>query len=123
VTAVQALAKQLVKVQTELGRIGALKEERSKLFKLEEERLRIQDRIDSLSNSGRTDIEFNKLRLQLCELAVKRMNILHTQDVSSHNGSTRLHFQRLLRPSTRHNCLFLADLSAPQVLQANAARA
>lgn len=82
VTAVQALTKQLVEVQTELGRIGALKEERSKLFKLEEERLRIQDRIDSLSNSGRADIEFNKLRLQLRELAVKWMDILDTQNVS-----------------------------------------
>jgi len=82
VTAVQALTKQLVEVQTELGRIGALKEERSKLFKLEEERLRIQDRIDGLSNSGRADIEFNKLRLQLRELAVKWMDILDTQNVS-----------------------------------------
>lgn len=82
VTAVQALTKQLVEVQTELGRIAALKEERSKLFKLEEERLRIQDRIDSLSNSGRADIEFNKLRLQLRELAVKWMDILDTQNVS-----------------------------------------
>lgn len=82
VTAVQALTKQLVEVQAELGRIAALKEERSKIFKLEEERLRIQDRIDSLSNSGRADIEFNKLRLQLRELAVKWMDILDTQNVS-----------------------------------------
>jgi hypothetical protein len=82
VTAVQALTKQLVEVQAELGRIAALKEERSKLFKLEEERLRIQDRIDNLSNSGRTDLGFNKLRLQLRELAVKWMDILDTQNVS-----------------------------------------
>lgn len=82
VTAVQALTKQLVEVQIELGRVVALKEERYKLFKLEEERLRIQDRIDSLSNSGRADIEFNKLRLQLRELAVKWMDILDTQNVS-----------------------------------------
>lgn len=82
VTAVQALTKQMVEVQAELGRIAALKVERFKLFKLEEERLRIQDRIDNLSNSGRTDIEFNKLRLQLRELAVKWMDILDTQNVS-----------------------------------------
>lgn len=82
VTAVQALTKQQVEVQAELGRIGALKEERSKLFKLEEERLRIQDRIDSLSNSGRADMEFNKLRVQLRELAVKWMDILDAQNVS-----------------------------------------
>lgn len=81
VTAVQALTKQVVEVQSELGRIAALKEERSKLFKLEEERLRIQDRIDNLSNSGRADIGFNKLRLQLRELAVKWMDILDTQNV------------------------------------------
>ncbi|MDN7893688.1 hypothetical protein QZM93_34345 [Burkholderia cepacia] len=82
VTAVQALTKQMVETQSELGRIAALKEERSKLFKLEVERLRIQDRIDSLSNSGRADIEFNKLRLQLRELAVKWMDILDAQNVS-----------------------------------------
>jgi len=82
VTAVQALTKQLVEVQSEVGRIGALNEERSKLFKFETERLRIQDRIESLSNSGRADIEFNKLRLQLRELAVKWMDILDTKNVS-----------------------------------------
>lgn len=60
----------------------ALKEERSKLFKLEEERLRIQDRIDNLSNNGRADMEFNKLRLKLRELAVKWMDILDTKNVS-----------------------------------------
>lgn len=82
VTAVQALTRQLVEVQSELGRIEGLKEERSKLFKLEEERLRIQDRIDNLSNSGRTDLGFNKLRIQLRELAVKWMDILDTQNVA-----------------------------------------
>jgi hypothetical protein len=82
VTAVQALTKQMVETQAELGRIAALKDERSKLFKLEVERLRIQDRIDSLSNSGRADNEFNKLRLQLRELAVKWMDILDAQNVS-----------------------------------------
>lgn len=82
VTAVQALTKQLVEVQAEIGRIAALNDERAKLFKFEAERLRIQDRIDSLSNSGRADMEFNKLRLQLRELAVKWMDILDTQNVS-----------------------------------------
>lgn len=82
VTAVQALTKQLVETQTELGRVAALKEERSKLFKQEEERLRIQGRIDNLSNTGRADIEFNKLRLKLRELAVKWMDILDAKNVS-----------------------------------------
>lgn len=83
VTAVQALTKQLVDVQGELGRISGLKEERSKLFKLERERDRIQDRIDGLSNTGRADNEFNKLRLTLRELTVKWMETLETQNVST----------------------------------------
>ncbi|WP_107310670.1 hypothetical protein [Burkholderia metallica] len=83
VSAVQALTKQLVGVQSELGRISGLKEERSKLFKLERERDRIQDRIDGLSNTGRADNEFNKLRLTLRELTVKWMQTLDTQNVST----------------------------------------
>jgi hypothetical protein len=82
VTAVQALTKQLVDAQAELGRITALKDERSKLFKLEQERARIQDRIDGLTNTGRADNEFNKLRMKLRELTVKWMNTLVTQNVS-----------------------------------------
>jgi hypothetical protein len=83
VTAVQTLTKQLVAVQGELGQIEGLKNERSKLFKLERERERIQSRIDSLSNNGRADVEFNKLRLNLRELTVKWMRTLETQNVST----------------------------------------
>lgn len=82
VTAVQALTRQLVDVQGELGRIAGLKEERSKLFKLERERDNIQDRIDGLSSTGRADVEFNKLRHTLRELTVKWMQTLETQNVS-----------------------------------------
>ncbi len=82
VTAVQALTRRLVDAQAELGRIAALKDERSKLFKLEQERERIQDRIDGLTNTGRADNEFNKLRLKLRELTVKWMNTLVTQNTS-----------------------------------------
>ncbi|USX15029.1 hypothetical protein NHH88_04320 [Oxalobacteraceae bacterium OTU3CAMAD1] len=82
VTAVQTLTKQLVEAQAELTHIASLQSERSKLFKLEAERLRIQDRIDNLSNSGRTDFEFNKLRYLLRDLAVKWMDILDAQNVS-----------------------------------------
>lgn len=82
VSAVQALTKELVEVQAKLGRATAIKEERSKLFNLEAERLRIQDRIDSLTNTGRADFEFNSLRQRLRELAVKWMDILDTQNVS-----------------------------------------
>jgi len=82
VTAVQTLTKQFIEAQSELGRIEALKDERSKLFKLEQERDRIQDRIDSLSSTGRADNEYNKLRQQLRELAVKWMDTLDTKNVS-----------------------------------------
>lgn len=83
VTAVQSLTKQLFDTQAELGRIEAVKDQRSKLFKLEQERNRIQDRIDGLSNTGRADIEFNKLRMKLRELTVKWMQTLVTQNVST----------------------------------------
>lgn len=83
VTAVTALTKRLVDAQSELGRISALKDERSKLFELERERDRIQDRIDGLSNTGRADNDFNKLRLTLRELTVKWMQTLVTQNVST----------------------------------------
>jgi prefoldin subunit 5 len=82
VTAVQALTRQLVSVQGELGRISGLKDERSKLFKLEQERERIQDRIEGLSNSGRADQAFNDLRRTLRQLTVKWMETLETTNVS-----------------------------------------
>ncbi|NYT85013.1 ATP-binding protein [Pollutimonas harenae] len=82
VTAVQSLTKQLIDAEAELSRINALKEERSKLFMLERERDRIQDRIDGLTNTGRADNDFNKLRLKLRELTVKWMDTLVTQNVS-----------------------------------------
>ncbi len=83
VTAVKALTKQLVEAQSELGQISALKDERLKLFELEKERDLIQDRIDGLSNAGRADNEFKKLRLTLRELTVKWMQTLVTQNVST----------------------------------------
>lgn len=82
VTAVQALTKQLVEVQSELARISGLKNERSKLFKLEQERDRIQDRIEGLTNTGRADHAFDDLRRKLRELTVKWMDTLVTTSVS-----------------------------------------
>lgn len=82
VTTVHALTKQLIETQSELGKISALDREKSNLFKLMQDRDRIQGRIDSLSNTGRTDHSFNKLRLQLREFAVKWMDILETKHVS-----------------------------------------
>ncbi|WP_028500493.1 hypothetical protein [Microvirgula aerodenitrificans] len=82
VTAVQDLTKELVGAQGELTRISGLKEERSKLFKLERERDRIQDRIEGLTNTGRADHAFNDLRRKLRELTVKWMDMLDTTSVS-----------------------------------------
>lgn len=82
VTAVQTLTKQLVGVQGELARIAAVKNERLKLFTLEQERDRIQDRIEGLTNSGRADHAFNDLRRRLRELTVKWMDMLDTTSVS-----------------------------------------
>jgi hypothetical protein len=82
VTAVQALTKRLVDVQSELARIAGLKEERLKLFRLEEERDRIQDRIEGLANTGKADHSFNALRRKLRELTVKWMDMLDTTSVS-----------------------------------------
>ncbi len=82
VTAVQALTRQLVTAQSELARIAGLKDERSKLFRLERERDRIQDRIEELANTGRADQAFNELRRKLRELTVKWMDTLDTTSVS-----------------------------------------
>lgn len=82
VTAVHALTKQLISIQSELARISGLKDERSKLFKLEQERDRIQDRIDELTNTGRADHAFDDLRRKLRELTVKWMDMLDTTSVS-----------------------------------------
>ena len=82
VTTVHALTKQLIETQSELGQISALDNERSKLFKLMQERDRIQERIENLTNTSKSDHNFNRLRVQLRELAVKWMDILETKNVS-----------------------------------------
>lgn len=82
VTAVQSLTKQLISVQSDIARISGLKDERLKLFKLERERERIQDRIDGLTNSGKADHAFNELRRKLRDLTVKWMDMLDTTSVS-----------------------------------------
>lgn len=82
ITTVHALTKQLIETQSELEQISVLENERSKLFKLMQERDRIQERIDNLTSTSKSDHSFNKLRLQLRELAVKWMDILETKNVS-----------------------------------------
>lgn len=80
--AVHALTKQLVDAENERAAIDSLKSDRSKLFVLEQQRSRIQDTIEGLASSGRTDVEFKKLRLRLRELVVKWMDILETPNAS-----------------------------------------
>lgn len=82
ITTVQTLTKQLIETQSELGRISALDKEKSNMFNLLQDRDRIQERIDNLSNTGKSDHNFNKLRTQLREMAVKWMDILETKNVS-----------------------------------------
>ena len=82
VSAVQALTKQLVETENERAYIEAMHVERSKLFRLEQDRSRIQERIEQISSSGHQDTAFNRLRLRLRELAVKWMDILEAQNVS-----------------------------------------
>lgn len=82
ITTVHVLTKQLIETQSELGRIFALDKEKSNMFNLLQDRDRIQERIENLSNTGISDHSFNKLRLQLRELAVKWMDILETKNVS-----------------------------------------
>lgn len=78
VSAVQSLTKELVEVEQRLVAIDRLSEEKRKYLKLDEERSSTQDRIAMLSNHGRSDLEFNKLRLRVRDLTVKWMDILET---------------------------------------------
>lgn len=78
VSAVQSLTKELVEVEQRLVAIDRLSEERRKYLNLDDERSKAQDRIAMLSNHGRSDLEFNKLRLRVRDLTVKWMDILDT---------------------------------------------
>lgn len=82
VSAVKAITTQLVDTQGEKTSIEAHDAERSKLFRLEQERARIQERIDALTSSSRTDTDFNRMRLRLRELAVAWMDVLEARNVS-----------------------------------------
>ncbi len=82
ISAVQLLTKELVEAEQSRGTIDILSAERSKYIKLDDERSRIQDRIELLTNNGRSDIEFNKLRIRIRDLTVKWMDILDTPNAS-----------------------------------------
>lgn len=78
VSAVQALTRELLEVEQRLVAISRLAEEKRKYLKFDEERAKTLDRIATLSNHGRSDFEFNKLRATLRDLTVKWMDILDT---------------------------------------------
>lgn len=82
VTAVHALTKQLVNTENERASIEAIHLERTKLFRLEQQRSRIQESIEQLTSPSRSDVEFARLRLRLKDLAVKWMDVLEAQNVS-----------------------------------------
>ena len=108
VSAAQALTRELLDVEQRLVTIDRLTEERRKYITFDEERARTQDRIATLSNHGKSDLEFNKLRLAVRDLTVKWMDIIKTpnapreveidldfkfrfgkQTIDAFNGSTR----------------------------------
>lgn len=78
VSAVQSLTRELLEVEQRLVAINRLTEEKRKYLKLDEDRARTQDRIATLTNHGRSDFEFNKLRATVRDLTVKWMDILGT---------------------------------------------
>lgn len=82
VSAVQSITRELLETEQRRVAIERLIEEKRKYIQFDEERAKTQDRIAMLSNHGRSDFEFNKLRLQVRELTVKWMDILDTPNAS-----------------------------------------
>lgn len=82
VSAVQSLTRELFDKEQQLAKIDQLAEERKKYFLLENARNKTQDRIATLSNNGRQDLEFNSLRTKIQKLTSKWMDILRTPNAS-----------------------------------------
>jgi hypothetical protein len=82
VGAVQALTKELLEIEQRRAYLLVLAEERRKYIQLDSERGKIQDKIATLSNYSRGELEFNKLRAKIRESLVRWMDILHTLNVS-----------------------------------------
>jgi CII-binding regulator of phage lambda lysogenization HflD len=82
VSAIQKVTLSLFEGQQRSSAISILSNERTKYFKLEVERNDIQDRIANLTEAGRSDVKFNKLRHALRSLIVKWLDILKTQNVA-----------------------------------------
>lgn len=82
VAAVQALTKELLEIEQLRASILVLADERRKYIQFDSERGKIQDKIATLSNNTRGELEFNKLRAKIRESIVRWMDILHTLNVS-----------------------------------------
>lgn len=82
VTSVQDVTIELIEIGQKRAEIEALSASRNKYFKLELERDKVQDRIATLNNNTRGEIEFSDLRLRIRESLVYWMESLHTINVS-----------------------------------------
>jgi hypothetical protein len=81
VSALQQVTMALFTTEQRRTAVIILEKERAKYFGLEGERESIQNRIANLTSVGRSDLEFNRLRLGLRELIVKWLDILETRNV------------------------------------------
>jgi len=82
VSAVQSLTKELLEAEQYLTSIAQLAEEKRKYVQFESDRGKTQDRIATLSNHGRSDLDFNVLRNRIQGLTIKWMDILRTPNAS-----------------------------------------
>ncbi|MBP0598847.1 hypothetical protein J8I26_12070 [Herbaspirillum sp. LeCh32-8] len=82
IEAVQTLTKQLLDVERKRVSIQVLSEERRKYIQFDNDRSTLHDRIATLSNNGRLDVEFSKLRLKIRNYVIRWMEIIHVVNIS-----------------------------------------
>ncbi|MBE0614132.1 MAG: hypothetical protein IH604_10740 [Burkholderiales bacterium] len=80
-SAIQEITVALFNTEQRRTVIGILATAKSTYFRLEGERDQVLNRVANLNNAGRTDLDFNKLRIALRELVVKWLDILETRNV------------------------------------------
>jgi len=82
VSAVQSLTRELLESEQYLASIAQLTEEKRKYVQFESDRDKTQNRIATLTNHGRSDLDFNVLRNKIQSLTIKWMDILKTPNAS-----------------------------------------
>lgn len=82
VSAVQSLTRELIESEQYLASIEQLAEAKRKYVQFESARDKTQNRIATLSNHGRLDLDFNVLRNKIQTLTIKWMDILKTPNAS-----------------------------------------